>query len=176
MRERLKTRLHEALHGDEDVGADGLTTLRAAAAQLLLATSAEVALEWFWGHREDDAPESANSIIALAPLLIAPLTAAAHLEHSRNPRENTALALNILNATSVVVGGAMTFLGLFDSPRSGPRVAPLTLASAGLIGLALDAEERMLEHERRELRRRAHMVERLVPKRKPRLDRVVVHV
>ncbi len=171
MRDSLKALTSGDLEGDSGHRLGGL---RAAAAQLLIATAAEVVLERFGSVQHPD--RRTSHPLDLAPLLVAPLAAAAQLEHARSPREATARALKLLNTTSIVLGGVLVAIDLLDDPRAATRAAPLTLASAGLLGLVIDAEEAKLTRKHQDLVRRARVVERLVPKRKPRLDRIVVHV
>lgn len=50
------------------------------------------------------------------------------------------------------------------------------LAAAGALGLLLKRQERAAAREQERLARRAAIVERLVPKRRARVDRIVIHV
>ena len=55
-------------------------------------------------------------------------------------------------------------------------LVPLTFGATACLGLLLEREEESERDERARLRRRARVVERLVPRRRSRLDRIVVHV
>jgi len=165
---------------DHTSAAEPLAGLRAAAAQLMLATAATATLEHTSSaddHQGSASARSSNSPLAWAPALIGPLAALAHLEHTRRPSRRTATALRLLGSASVAVGGVLFALDLaHDSDHRPKRLGSLAFASAGLLAVLLEREERGLDETERELRRRADIVERLVPKRKARLDRVVVHV
>ena len=64
----------------------------------------------------------------------------------------------------------------YQRSRQRPSLAPLLLTAAGLLAMALDRQEHRLAAERTRLEQRARIVERLVPRRRARLDRIVVHV
>jgi hypothetical protein len=115
---------------------------------------------------------------AWAPLLIGPLAAAAQIAHLQQPSENSRAAIRFLNAAVVGVGAVAFVTQLLGSARGEelPSTAPLVFGSVGALGMLLDLEERELDAERALLRRRADVVERFVPRRRARLDRVVVHV
>lgn len=130
------------------------------------------------GATEPAGTGSVSPAAVAAPLLIGPLAAAAQLAHLREPTEQTRAAARFLNAAVIGVG-AMEFAGeLLGSARTGklPSTAPLLFGSVGALGMLLDAEEQEWEAERTLLLHRARVVERLVPRRRARLDRVVVHV
>ena len=175
MRERL-TRVTDRLVGSGDASpATRLTALRAAAAELLIATTIEAAYDRLRSGRRGS--ESGVPLpLAWAPLIIAPLAALAHIQHARQPADGTVRALRLLNSATVAVGGALLLYEFTDSSHSPRRLGPLGLASAGLLGFAIDRQEREIHTTEDELRRRAKVVERLVPKRRARLDRIVVHV
>lgn len=177
MRERLN-QITEKLVGSENdsTPATRLTTLRAAAAELLIAGAVEAAYERLRSGKNQNSESGVPIPLSWAPLLIAPLAAWAHVEHARDPGERTALALQLLNSATVAVGGALLLYELADSDHSPRRLGPLSLASAGLLGFALDRQEQEVQRNEDDLRRRARVVERLVPRRKTRFDRVVVHV
>lgn len=147
-----------------------LVRLRAALAELFLATGAGATLE----HMGDD--DGRLSSLAIAPALIGPVAALAHLEHSRRQSENTANAVRLLDAAAVAFGTGLFLVDLFSGDRETPRFAPLAFASAGMLGISLERREEEVLDQERHLRQRAAVVERLVPRRKPKLDRIVVHV
>lgn len=104
--------------------------------------------------------------------------AVAHAVQAFSPSERTRLASRTFDLAVVGVG----LLGLADTlagaRRDGhlPSAGPVALASAGLLGILIDRSEIRHQAERERLERRAQVVERFVPRRKPRLDRIVVHV
>ncbi|HUE95213.1 MAG TPA: hypothetical protein VMN39_01050 [Longimicrobiaceae bacterium] len=150
-----------------------LAPLWLAASQLLLATGAGATLEQISSQRSGHPPTG----LAWAPLLVAPLAAAAHLQHARQPTNHSELAVRFLTGASIGFGAALfAFDSIVNRNHPPRRIGPLAFASAGLLGLLLEREERAIEETERELARRARIVERLVPRRKAKLDRVVVHV
>lgn len=168
-----------------------IPALRILAAQLLLATGAGVAMQRMQGSGDDligldeeielsRATRSRTSLAVWAPLVLAPLAAAAQLTHALRPSEGTRTATRVLNAAVVGVGAAELVDSLLAS-RSGeqPSAAPWVFGSVGVLGWLLDRQEDEMREEREEreaLERRAAIVERLVPRRRPKLDRIVVHV
>lgn len=165
-------------------------SLRALAAQLLLVTGVGATLDALAHARREQVRVDQRPLDYLArptpratyaavwgPSLIAPLAATAHLTHLARPSDSTTRATRLLDAAVIGMGVATLARDLLvrrGSPR--PSLSPLALASAGLLGLAIDRQERAAQEERRRLERRASVVERLVPRRRPKLDRVVVHV
>lgn len=163
-------------HEEHESLSSHLVPLRAAAAQLLLATGAGATLEHLI-HEEDQPERSVPAALAWAPALLGPLTAAANVEHARNPSEFTRGALRLLTGATVGFGAALYIVDVLGSgQRSTHRLAPIAFASAGLLNLILDREEAEIERDEAILRRRASVVERLVPQRRPKLDKIVLHV
>lgn len=158
----------------------GFTTLRFLAAQLLLVSGADATLEQV--ARSRSAPADAGGAppraLVWGPAILAPLAAAAHVAHALERSDSTTAATRVLNAAVLSLGVANLAESLYSARRrpGAPSLSPLLLASAGLLGFALDRQERSTDEERRRLERRAAIVERVVPKRRPKLDRVVVHV
>jgi hypothetical protein len=176
-----RLRDHLPWNPDEDEETEPMGFLRAAAAQLLVATGAEATLEQSARFRRSArlglAEPSVPKSLVWAPALIGPLAGLAHLEHTRRPSEKTAAAVRILDLAAIAAGGALFLFDLAVSEGKAPsRLGALAFASAGLVGVSIERQEKDLRRTERELRRRADIVERLVPRRKPKLDRVVVHV
>jgi hypothetical protein len=152
--------------------------LRAIAAPILLLTAADAT----WDRlREDTRSDPSETRIPLAlawgPALVAPIAAAAQYAHASRPSPATSAATRILNAAAVGIGLAALAGSLYTA--RGPRVpslSPLAFAAAGVLGIILDRHEREDARERKRLLRRANVVERLVPKRRHRVDHIVVHV
>lgn len=163
---------------EEDVPLGGLHWMAAA---LFVAAGAETALgERRGDHRGPDA-------IRWAPLIAAPVAGAAHAARAIWPSQTTRTATDIANGLAIGVGAAglaSSLYSAFSEPRAEgadwderlPSLAPLAFAAIGVLGLLLDREEEDIVEIRAALERRARIVERLVPKRKPRFDHVVVHV
>lgn len=156
----------------------GFTTLRLLAAQLLLVSGADSTLEQLSRSRAAEPGEAPPRGLVWAPAILAPLAAAAHVAHAMDRSESTTLATRVLDAAVLGIGVAHLAESLLSArSRAGaPSLTPLLLASAGLFGFALDRQERATQEEARRLARRAAVVERLVPRRRPKLDHVVVHV
>jgi hypothetical protein len=156
-------------------------------AKLLLFTGLGTTLEaWKNGssgwHRDDSEAPHAYTLAARpvgwAPAVLGTAAAVAHAVHAFTPTERTRLATRTFDVAVVAAG----LLGLADAlataRRAGelPDVGPVSLASAGLLGILIDRNEGHHQAERARLERRASLVERLVPQRRHRLDRIVVHV
>lgn len=158
----------EREHEEPDGGFD---PLQFAAAQLLLAAAADTFIS------AGRTPRGA-ALPVRVPTLIAPIAALAHIAHMVRPSHESATATRVLDTAVVAAGTAGALAGLLTGGHRGGKrtVATLALASAGLLGLAVDAHQRADTEARRRLERRASIVERLVPERRPRLDHVVVHV
>lgn len=171
---------------------EGIPALRILAAQLLLATGAGVAMQRIQGMGDDligldeemefsrETRRAGAGLAVWAPLVLAPLAAAAQLTHALRPSEGTRTATRVLNAAVVGVGAAELVDSLLSS-RDGerPSAAPWVFGSVGVLGWLLDRQEdeiREGREEREALERRASIVERFVPRRRSKLDRIVVHV
>ncbi len=162
------------------------TALHWMAAGLFLAAGAGATLARRPGRRTLDATAR------WAPLLAAPLAGAAHAARALRPTSATRTVARALDASAVGLAASGIAWGLYRAipeepglwPRRSPTplralaeaAAPLAFGATGVLGLLLDREEREEEALLRRLERRARMVERLVPRRRPRLDHIVVHV
>jgi hypothetical protein len=174
---------------DDDVAFDSLHWL---AAGLFLAAGTEAGL----GERRGDV--RTDHAVRWGPLIAAPLAGGAHAARALFRGRATGIATRVLNGVAFVVGAAGVAGALHAArdeaaasgfepraslPRRLPSFAPLTFAIAGLVGVLIDREEAIAADRMAELReqveaavQRARLVDRLVPKRKPRLDRIVLHV
>lgn len=112
------------------------------------------------------------------PAVLAGAAAIAHAVHAFTPGERTRLATRTFDVAVVGVGLLSLADRLAGARRGGtmPSPGPLSLASAGLLGVLVDRTETRHDAERQRLEKRSRVVERLVPQRRPRLDRIVVHV
>jgi hypothetical protein len=115
---------------------------------------------------------------ALAPALVGPLAAAAHMTYAFTPSERNRTATRVLDAAAVGAGFAALVAALAIARREAapPSVSAVALASAGALGILLDRNDREHSAELGRLEKRASVVERLVPRRRTRIDRIVVHV
>jgi hypothetical protein len=152
-------------------------------AGLFAAAGAEAA---FGERRGDHRPADA---IRWAPLVTAPVAGAAHIAQAVWPCAATRAMTQVANSIAIGVGAAGLANSVYDAVTDAageadsrhwservPSLAPLAFAAIGVLGLMLQDEEEDVEAEREELSRRGRIVERLVPKRRARVDRIVVHV
>jgi hypothetical protein len=176
MLEQLRDRI--AGDADEDESDFALSGLHWLTAGLFLAVGAESA----FGERRGD--QRASHAVRWAPLLAAPLAGAAHAVRAIWPSPATRMLARVADGVALTVGTAGLASSLYSARRENetsahqqlPSFAPLAFAAVGVLGMMLDEEEEQVEDVQRSLERRARVVERLVPKRKARLDRIVVHV
>ena len=163
--------------------------VRLLAAQLLLTTAASATREQLAAEElEGDGPgvvgrtprpRPTRPLAAIwSPLLVGGAAAAAQLVHSVRPSEATEAAMRVLNGAVVGVSMArLVEIGTMErADWSAAVLPPLALASAGALGFLLDRETAEVEEELEHLHRRASIVERLVPKRRTKVEGVVVHV
>jgi hypothetical protein len=133
--------------------------------------------------------------LRIVPTVIAPISVAAHLVHAVRPTQRSralARAADTLAITAGTVGIVASVLAALEDedrrvifgrmprrPRQRlPSFAPLAYALGGLLGLLLDREERSRAQQLARLEnaeKRARVIERIVPKRKGRMDRIVLH-
>jgi hypothetical protein len=178
--ELLPRRAHEP---DDERTFDALHWM---VAGVFLAAGAEAAFGSRRGAGRDD--------VRIAPLVAGTTAAAAHVARALLPHRAARTIAQLLNGVAIGVGAAGVVSSVLnvaqDDARewrwSGPRrkplfkripsLAPLTFGVAGGLGVLLDREERADAREHDRLERRARIVERLVPKRRARVDRIVIHV
>ena len=192
MRERLEEwtdRVRGEASKEDNEPAGEFKGLRMLAAQMLLLASVDITLDSVGRARRQAGPpyphgspgpdrSPLSTAVGWIPAVLAPLAAAAQVTHAVRPSAPTATATRVLNAAAIGAGIA----GLVDSIATGrrnhsrPSLSPLALASAGVLGLILEREERDALEERRRLRRRADLMDRFVPRRRGPVDRIVVHV
>lgn len=176
---------------EEEEGADEnrFHALRLLTAELFLATGVNATLQYLRGrsHSEDaaygmseldGAADGRLRVAGWAPALLAPLAGVAQLVHTYRPSDATRNATRVLNGAALALGVA----GLADSIRASTRgeerfsLAPLLLSYVGLLAYFVERQEAQVAEEREELEHRARIVERFVPRRRTKLDRIVVHV
>ena len=171
-------------HASEEAAEDdfALSGLHWMTAGLFIAAGAETAI----GERRGDhrGPEA----VRWAPLVAAPLAGAAHAARAVWPSHTTRVVTQVANGLALGVGVAGIASSMYaalsrqeEEEMAGlserlPSLAPLAFAAVGLLGMLLDREEEEIDEVQETLERRARVVERLVPKRKAKLDRIVVHV
>lgn len=188
MREYTDRMRGEAPEDDNHPSAE-FKGLRMLAANMLLLASVDITLDSLGQAKKQARPPyphgspgpergALSTAVGWLPAVLAPLAAAAHVKHAVDPTVPSATVTRVLNAAAVGAGVA----GLVDAfvtarrNRSVPSLSPLALASAGVLGLIVEREERDVRELRRRLERRAELMDRFVPRRRGRLDRIVVHI
>lgn len=183
---------HLRLPHGRAAGADeghSLDSVQVLTAKLLLFTGLGAALEQ-WQQRSataravvppspwDEPPGPNLRPTTWAPAVLGTAAAVAHALHGFRPTERTQMATRTLDVAVVAAGllGLAETLAVARRDQEIPGVGAVSLACAGLLGMLIDRTEARHDQERRRLERRASVVERLVPARRPRLDRIVVHV
>ena len=148
-------------------------------AALFLAAGAETAL----GERRGD--HRAPDALRWAPLVAAPVASALHAARALWPSRATRMMSQVADGLAIGVGVAGIASSLYSAVQDDeevensaalPSLAPLAFAAVGVLGMLLDREEEEIDEERESLERRASLVERFVPQRKARVDRIVVHI
>jgi hypothetical protein len=151
--------------------------LRVAAAQMLVASGIGSTVERLAAPPPSSGPDPLPvRLLGLVPALLGPLGAAAQLAEVHAPSPGGRSALRILNTSAIALGSALVVHDLLADSRPPSRLSPLTLAVGGLLGLLIDHQEAEVVRAETELRLRASVVDRLVPRRRGRVDRIVVHV
>jgi len=154
-----------------------LRPLSVATAQILLATGMNATVERLMaGERQSERPPKLPWPLAWAPSIVGTLAAAAHLLPSRGRPDHGRAAIRLLDGSALAVGATLVLLDLATSERPRSRLAPLGLAAAGALGLLLVRQEAELFRRDLRLRRKARLLDRLIPPRRAKLDRIVVHV
>ena len=174
-------RLREVLAGDEGEEAASPTSfpeLHWMTAALFLAAGADAARQ----HLPLSDPAR------LAPLLAAPVVGAAHAARALSSAPGARQATRLLDGVAAGVAVAATARVAYNALARGrpaeppaPRglaaaLVPLTFGATAVLGLLLDRVEERERRELRRLRRRASVVERLVPRRRARMDHIVLHI
>ncbi len=152
-------------------------------AALFAAAGTEAALRLRGGRGVGD-------LLRIAPLLAAPLGSTVHVARARSGAPRIRLATQLVDGLAAGIAVAGVFGAAYNAvegtgttwprTRAARRLAsalvPLTFGATACLGLLLERQEDEERGEVERLRRRARIVERLVPQRRPRLDRIVVHV
>ena len=151
--------------------------LHLVAAQLLLAAGVSATLQHLGGRSESDVHDRSASE-RWAPALVGTFAAAAHALHARQPSASTEAATRIANGAVLGTGIAETLDSLYTAAqgRTPLSTSGLILGTAGVFGFLLSRRERETVEETEALERRARLTERWVPRRRQKLERIVVHV
>lgn len=185
--QKVKDRLSGRPNEDNEAAAE-FKGLRLFAANLLVLTSVDLALDALGRTRTEPgpyphgSPGPERSPLSLAtawlPAVLAPVAAAAQLTQALRPTSATARTARVLNVASVGAG-VFGMVGSFLTSRSQakrPSLAPLAIASAGVLGLILEREERDVARAQRRLEREASLLDRVKPRRGRGTTRIIVRV
>jgi hypothetical protein len=182
--EKLRNRVLGVAEEDGDPQADHFRTLRFFTAELLVTAGVQASLRLFRdrtrdGHaRHEQQDTDAPTPLELAPALLGPAAAAVQAIRAVRPSENAETATRVMNALVIAAGAAGLAETASRAIRGEGRFSfnPLLFGYIGVLGLLLDREEADVREQTEQLRRRASLVERWVPKRKTRVKGIVVHV
>lgn len=168
---------------EDDEPESGMAGLHWMAAGLFLAAGVEAAL----GRRRGDYRTS--DAVRWAPLVAGPLAGIAHAASATFPGHTARALTRMADGIAVGVGAAGLASSVYSVVKDRaannnpnhwqdrvPSLAPLAFCAAGLLGMLLEDEEEDALEERERLRRRARVLDRFTPERKPKLDRIVVHI
>jgi hypothetical protein len=159
------------------------------AAGMFIAAGAQAALS-----QSKSNSQRVPGLVRWAPLVAAPLAGAAHAVRAARPTTTSRALSRVLDGLAIGVGAAGVASSIYTASRErtitggwpgsrrraltelGSSLAPLTFGITGILGMILDREEEQDSLAHRKLEKRARVVERFVPQRKPKLDRIVVHI
>jgi hypothetical protein len=158
---------------------NSFTGLHWMAAGMFLAGSAELLL-----FRPRD--RSPSRLARWAPLLTAPIAGSSQIAMALRPEPATRRLARLANGLALgaaAIGLGATLYEVLHGParhrleawRNPTAVAPLTFGATGILGMLLDREEEEAARQQR-MDRRRRFVERIFPRRKLRVERIVVHV
>lgn len=146
--------------------------------------------------RSNRARKAARDALRVAPLVAAPLAGAAHAARAVTTGPRLRLATQVMDGVAVGVAAAGLATAAYAAMeegaapadpsgrsrlrRSAARVAqaivPITFGAIAVLGMLLETEEEREREKVRRLRRRASIVQRLVPQRRARFDHIVLHI
>lgn len=135
-----------------------------------------------------------TATIRRLPLAIAPLAGAAQIAHAMRPGPATRNASRVLNGLALGIAAAeiaaVTVDALTPDGRAAPwhgggriarggwanLAAPLAFGATGALGMIIEREERLEAARRTKRGHDGRILDRIMPRRRPRVERVVVHV
>lgn len=115
---------------------------------------------------------------AWAPAVLGSLGCAAQATLALRASDRALLATRVLNGLVLGVGvaGAAQSLRVSIKGEAPFTFAPLLFGYAGLFGFLVDRQEHAVAEDEAALVRRSRILDRLIPERRTRIDRIVVHV
>jgi len=188
MLERLRRlRIHESDHEEADEPAEFapvFTALRLFSAKLLVSSGMNATLQYL---RDRRSWRGAGSVVdrdlvgAAAAWIPAVLGAAASTAQARlilDPESGQQTAVTLLNGAVLGLGFAAAADTTLAAARGERRftLAPLLFGYSGMLGFLLERQETRVADEEAALDRRARIVERWVPRRRTKVDKIIVHV
>jgi hypothetical protein len=123
-------------------------------------------------------PERLGSAAAWVPLLVSAVACTVQTRHALKPSPRGQTATTLLNGAVIGLGvaGTADAIGAAIKGETPFSIAPLLFGYSGLLGFLLERQESVVATEEAALERRARIIERLVPQRRPRIDKIVVRV
>jgi hypothetical protein len=162
------------------------TALRLFSAELVLSSGINATLQYLRSRSPrparpgalDPAARRVGRTGAWAPLVLGGLGCAAQATFAFRPSQRALLATRVLNGLILGVGaaGAAEEIRAAVRSQSSPTVAPFLFGYTGLLGFLLDRQESVVAEEEAALTRRTRLLDRLIPERRTRIERIVVHV
>jgi len=188
MLERLRRlRNHEFEHEEADERAEFapvFTALRLFSAELLVSSGMNATLQYLRDRRgrpgAGDVVER-DVVGAAAAWIPAVLGAAASTAQARlalDPESGRTSAVTLLNGAVVGLGFAAAADAALAAARGERRFTfgTLLFGYSGILGFLLDRQETRVAEAETALDRRARIVERWVPRRRTKVDKIIVHV
>ncbi|HEX6940475.1 MAG TPA: hypothetical protein VF158_13755 [Longimicrobiales bacterium] len=194
---KIRTSPRAAVRRVEDAADGGGRTVHAPlhwmAAGLFVATGAEALASRRVLAETDGQRRRPWRLLGLTPLVVAPLAGVVHAANAARPVPRTRKWARVLDGAAVGAAAVATMAGAIAAARNGrdarwyrrgrnarisllEAVTPLAFGATGALGLVLEREERAEAEARQRLERRARLLDRLAPRRRARVDRIVIHV
>jgi len=170
------------------------TGLRLFTAKLLLSTGVNATLYYLRERRSSPRAEAAtragyaavapsptgggSSAAAFVPAMLGTAACAMQVRNSLMPSDRNHAASTLLNGAVVGMGVAGAAEAVISAVRGNRHfsVAPLLFGYTGVLGFLLDREEDHVAEHATRLEHRARIVERFVPRRRTKIDKIVVRV
>jgi hypothetical protein len=188
MLERLRRlKNDESEHEDADeapASAPVFGALRLFSAELMVSSGMNATLQYL---RDRRSWRGAGSVVqrdvvgvaaAWIPALLGAAASTAQARLALDPQSGAKTAVTLLNGAVVGIGIAAAADTALAAARGQRRfnLAPLLFGYSGVLGFLLDRQETLVAEQEAALDRRARIVERWVPRRRTKLDKIIVHV
>jgi hypothetical protein len=188
MIERLRTLTNrkedEEESTEEPAEAPVFTALRLFSADLIATSGVNATLQYLHDRR---VPRGAGSVVsrdamgtaaAWLPAVLGAAASTAQARYALDPSPGHQTVSTLLNGAVVGLGLAAAADLAIAAARGKRRfsLGPLLFGYSGVLGFLLDRQETRVGEQEAALDRRARIVERWVPRRRTKIDRIVVHV